>query len=76
MSSRFFLISYLAFLITHLTTYGDLTELANQYKTDKGSTYGSGHHYTRHYTELFSDLENSSINLLEIGVQSGASIKM
>ena len=31
----------------------DLTELANYYKTDKGTVYGKKHNYTKTYEEIF-----------------------
>ena len=57
----------------------DLTTLANKYKTDKG-TMDYGHGYSVTYEELFKDLVDKPIKLLEIGVCDprfpGASLKM
>lgn len=49
-----------------------LNELATKYKTDKYNA----HWYTPHYSLHFSKWENSRINLLEIGVDQGGSLKM
>ncbi len=57
----------------------DLTTLANKYRTDKG-TMDYGHGYSVTYGELFKDLVDKPIKLLEIGVCDprfpGASLKM
>ena len=52
---------------TNLVT---LTELANKYNTDKGTTYGGEHvhGYTVVYENYLSKWRNSPIRLLEIGV--------
>jgi SAM-dependent methyltransferase len=47
-----------------------LTELANESKTDKGTTWGDRHGYTLVYEMLFSPYRASKINLLEIGLQT------
>ena len=52
----------------------NLTELANYYKTDKGTMYGKKHNYTETYGEKFKNYKN--ISLLEIGCASGSSLKM
>lgn len=44
-----------------------LTSLANRYGSDKGSGR-RGHHYTRVYSELFRDLRDRPVRLLEIGL--------
>lgn len=48
-----------------------IKELARKYKTDKYS-----HGYTGYYDSLFSTLRNKKINLLEIGVKDGASLRV
>lgn len=50
-----------------------LTELAAKYGTDKGATH---HFYTEIYEEYLGPLRGLPITLLEIGVASGASIRM
>jgi hypothetical protein len=53
-----------------------LTELANQYQSDKGNVHYCCHHYSVIYEEIISDLLNgklnnndySTVNLLEIGL--------
>ena len=50
-----------------------LDELALLYGTDKSSL---DHNYTETYDRLFHSLRNAQITLLEIGVSSGASLKM
>lgn len=46
-----------------------LTELANRYQTDKGTTFAQAHAYTVVYDELLSPLRDSVIALLEIGLR-------
>lgn len=61
-----------------------LCELARLHETDKGGAhlrYGGGdsdtcHNYTPHYHRLFEKLRMAPINLLEIGVNRGCSLKM
>lgn len=49
-----------------------LTELGFTYKTDKSTD----HQFTDKYDEVLSPLRNNNINLLEIGVWEGSSLKM
>lgn len=49
-----------------------LTELQNSYKTDKGTA----HNYLTVYDSLFEKIKNLNINLLEIGVLFGESLKL
>jgi hypothetical protein len=53
-----------------------LTELANFYRTDKGSTFGCSHNYTENYDKIMSPLRDKNVNILEIGVLHGNSIRM
>lgn len=60
-----------------------LSELARKYGTDKGGEhipYGDVNHcchvYTPIYWDLFKELQGRPINLLEIGVSEGYSIRM
>jgi hypothetical protein len=54
-----------------------LNDLALKYGTDKARRpNGSGHGYTRIYEELFRDIRYEQFNLLEIGVNEGASLRM
>jgi hypothetical protein len=50
-----------------------LTELADYYKTDKGNVK---HRYTEIYDRYVRELRDQKINLLEIGVANGCSLKM
>jgi hypothetical protein len=50
-----------------------LTEIADYFGSDKGSLK---HNYTPHYERLLGHLRQEPINLLEIGVACGASLKM
>lgn len=51
-----------------------LTELANHYKSDKGSEYKCAHNYTQHYEQIFAPYRDKTISLLEIGLnRDGAS---
>lgn len=46
-----------------------LTDLANEFKSDKGNQYKCAHHYTRHYERIFSDeIFSEEFSLLEIGL--------
>jgi hypothetical protein len=53
-----------------------LTELANKYKSDKGTLHGSCHGFTKFYNQYLSTLRNTTSNILEIGINDGASLKM
>ena len=48
-----------------------LTELANKYKSDKGTEYFDKHGYTLIYERLFSPLKSKPITFLEIGLCIG-----
>lgn len=49
-----------------------LDEIGKRHGTDKASTY---HNYLRLYETYFSKWRGEAINILEIGVQSGASLR-
>lgn len=55
-----------------------LTEIADVALTDKGTVKDEGHAYTEFYNDIFEQYKNTGkkINILEIGVQTGASLKM
>jgi demethylmacrocin O-methyltransferase len=53
--------------------FGELTRLADKYKTDKGSLL---HHYTEVYEGFFYPMKDSARKICEIGVLEGASLKM
>lgn len=48
-----------------------LTELANKFKSDKGTEYFDKHGYTIIYEQLFSTLKSQPITFLEIGLCIG-----
>jgi glycosyltransferase involved in cell wall biosynthesis len=51
---------------------GSLTELANRFRSDKGSAYGTPpHRYTLLYDLLFHPMRDKPITLLEIGLAIG-----
>jgi len=50
-----------------------LDELALKYSSDKSSSF---HNYTKYYNLIFNDIKDNSLNILEIGVATGASLKM
>ncbi len=50
-----------------------LDELSVKYDTDKGST---GHWYTPHYERIFGPLRLQIESLCEVGIGSGASLRM
>jgi len=43
--------------------------------SDKSSTFNSAHDYLRHYEFMFDDFRDQDINIIEIGVQKGPSLK-
>ena len=60
---------------------GILTNIANKYGTDKGTiatdfSPGERLHYTPLYEKYFDDISKKNIKLLEIGVETGWSIRM
>lgn len=57
-------------------TINNLTLLANKYVSDKGTEYASKHGFTEIYENYFLDLKEKEINILEIGVNDGASLRM
>ena len=50
-----------------------LDELAIKYAADKSS---HSHKYTQFYDLFFTPVKNSNLKILEIGIASGASLKM
>jgi hypothetical protein len=53
--------------------FGELTRLADKYKTDKGSIL---HHYTEVYEYFFYPIKSTARKICEIGILEGASLKM
>jgi cephalosporin hydroxylase len=53
-----------------------LVEINQNYGSDKGKTNGRGHSYLDFYESLFNNYRNQPINLLEIGVLFGNSLKL
>jgi hypothetical protein len=53
-----------------------LNELSSSYATDKNQTYTYAHGYTKTYEEYFTPLQHTAKNVLEIGVQSGESLRL
>lgn len=53
-----------------------LTEIANEFKTDKGTMFGECHSFTEFYNQYFEQYKGKQINILEIGVLDGSSLKM
>lgn len=57
----------------------ELDQLAFKYQTDKGAQPTErlqGKNYTKYYTRIFNSMRNEVLNILEIGVHRGASLKM
>jgi autotransporter strand-loop-strand O-heptosyltransferase len=54
----------------------ELTILANKYGSDKGTEYGDKHNFTETYEKYFKSFKHKSINILEIGINDGSSLKM
>jgi hypothetical protein len=59
-----------------------LTQLANFYASDKGTIsppighHGPRLHFTPKYSEYFEPIKDNKLNILEIGIGSGPSLKM
>ena len=53
-----------------------LTRIANLCNTDKGTNYLESHGYTEFYDDIFSKYAGKEINILEIGILDGGSLKM
>lgn len=53
-----------------------LTLLANKYKSDKGTTTSFCHEFSEVYDDHLKEKVDSYMNILEIGVNDGASLKM
>lgn len=54
----------------------DLSFLANYYITDKGNKYGNAHNYVLYYQKHFDRIKDKNLNILEIGIAAGSSLKM
>ena len=54
----------------------ELTILANRYGSDKGTEHGDKHNFTETYEKYFRRFKDKKINILEIGVNNGSSLKM
>jgi|TARA_Y100000310_G_C20704363_1_gene833739 cephalosporin hydroxylase len=59
----------------------ELTEIANKYKTDKGTHFfdkyeGGGHLYSEIYPYFLESLRDEPIKMFEIGIAKGASMLM
>lgn len=62
-----------------LSHNSELDSLATKHRTDKGpikTTSLSPKGYTKYYTQWFNPIRSEPLNLLEIGVQHGASVRM
>jgi hypothetical protein len=53
-----------------------LTQLANWYQSDKGSTFFHRHEFSKIYNSIFYESRDKIRSILEIGVFNGASIRM
>lgn len=53
-----------------------LTILANKYQSDKGTEYSSKHNFSDIYDDYFEPIKHKTINILEIGIHDGSSLKM
>jgi hypothetical protein len=53
-----------------------LTRIANLCNTDKGTVVSECHGYTEFYHDIFNKCNNRYVNILEIGVCDGGSLKM
>lgn len=58
-------------MAAELWPHDELTQLANKYLSDKGTTYSCAHGYTRVYGPLLAPLRTSPLRLLEIGLVHG-----
>lgn len=53
-----------------------LTQLANKYSSDKGTIQGAKHGFSEIYDDYFIGYKDKEINILEIGVNDGSSLRM
>lgn len=53
-----------------------LTAIANEENTDKGTSFGAAHGYTRLYERHFKHLREKPVRLLEVGIYKGDSMRM
>lgn len=67
-----FALTYLSAAYRHAKVkaglYDEVTQLAAEYRSDKGVTIFPFHAYSEHYAKLFEQFRNQPINLLEIGL--------
>lgn len=54
----------------------ELTNIANEFGTDKGTMFREQHSFTEFYYPYLVHLKDKLVNVLEIGVENGASLKM
>tara|TARA_R110002012_G_scaffold243489_1_gene418056 strand:- start:41 stop:700 length:660 start_codon:yes stop_codon:yes gene_type:complete len=54
----------------------ELTLLANKYLTDKGTEFDGQHNFTSVYYEKLKHLKSQPLNILEVGIFNGSSVKM
>jgi SAM-dependent methyltransferase len=53
-----------------------LTQLANKYRSDKGTEEGGCHAFTEVYDDYLNEKKDNVTNILEIGIWDGSSLKM
>ena len=53
-----------------------LTSIANLCNTDKGTTFFHSHGFIEFYDDIFNHYKGKKVNILEIGVDEGASLLM
>lgn len=53
-----------------------LTEIANKYGTDKGTTFYPSHGFSEIYDDFFNKKRNDVLKVLEIGIDKGNSLRM
>ena len=53
-----------------------LTEIANKYGTDKGTTFYPSHGFSEIYDDFFINKRNDVLKVLEIGIDKGNSLRM
>jgi len=54
-----------------VATLLELSEIANNYRSDKGTLFGHAHGYTSLYSFLFEQFRNDRFSMLEIGLEQG-----
>jgi lipopolysaccharide biosynthesis glycosyltransferase len=67
--------AFITEVIKDKISHNDLNYLANYWITDKGDKHGQKHNYMKNYQLFFDPFKNKNINIMEIGIARGSSLK-